>query len=238
MHFFDGFWLNLKGLWLGVRTPRLLVLGLVRFFVVLGLTLVCAGLILAYRQPILNLVWTRPESAYLVWLWYAAAWLLTLLLAAFAAMIAYLAAQVLFCVFIMDSMSKITEQMVTGQVKTRADISFFKQIGHLIRQEIPRAVLPICLAFLIMVLGWFTPLGPFLTLLSSGTAVVFLAWDNTDLLPARRMTPFTVRFRFLRKNMAFHLGFGLWFLVPGLNLLFLSFAPIGATLYHLENKTE
>jgi CysZ protein len=43
-----------------------------------------------------------------------------------------------------------------------------------------------------------------------------------------------MRFRFLLKTLPFHLGFGLLFLVPALNILLLSFAPVGATLYYLE----
>jgi len=39
---------------------------------------------------------------------------------------------------------------------------------------------------------------------------------------------------FLRRHLGFHLGFGLWFLIPVANLLFLSFAPVGATLFHVE----
>ncbi|MCD6293833.1 MAG: hypothetical protein J7M20_02680, partial [Deltaproteobacteria bacterium] len=81
------------------------------------------------------------------------------------------------------------------------------------------------------------PLGPFITILSSGITAIFLAWDNTDLIPARRMSPFASRFRFLLGTLPFHLGFGILFLIPGLNLLLLSFAPVGATLYHLEKDT-
>jgi CysZ protein len=87
-----------------------------------------------------------------------------------------------------------------------------------------------------MILGWFVLLGPVMVLLSSGIAIIFLAWDNTDLVPARRLVPFKNRFRHLLKNILFHLGFGLPFLIPGLNILFLSFSPVGATLYFLEKQ--
>jgi CysZ protein len=83
-----------------------------------------------------------------------------------------------------------------------------------------------------------TPLGPVITVLSSATAVIFLAWDNTDLIPARRQVPFGERFRILRRNLLFHLGFGLLFLIPILNILFLAFAPVGATLYYIDKTTE
>ncbi len=79
-------------------------------------------------------------------------------------------------------------------------------------------------------------MGPLLAILSSCIAAVFLAWDNTDLVPARRLVSFKDRFSFLKKNLLFHLGFGLLFLIPVANILFLSFAPVGATIYHLEKK--
>jgi CysZ protein len=72
--------------------------------------------------------------------------------------------------------------------------------------------------------------------LSAAAAVIFLAWDNTDLIPARRMVPFAQRFALLRRSLTFHLGFGLWFLIPVVNILFLSFAPVGATLYWVEKQ--
>jgi CysZ protein len=69
---------------------------------------------------------------------------------------------------------------------------------------------------------------------SAVTAGVFLAWDNTDLLPARQMRPFRDRWALLRRNLGFHIGFGLLLIVPWLNILTLSFAPVGATLYHIH----
>jgi CysZ protein len=86
--------------------------------------------------------------------------------------------------------------------------------------------------------GWLTPLGPVVTVVSSVIAVIFLAWDNTDLIPARRLVPFGERFRILRRTLPFHLGFGLLFLIPFLNILFLSFAPVGATLYFFDQNKE
>jgi CysZ protein len=85
-----------------------------------------------------------------------------------------------------------------------------------------------------MLLGWLTPLGHLLTILSSLIAVIFLAWDNTDLVPARRLYPFKTRFKFFYKNLPFHLGFGLLFLIPIASLFFLSFSPVGATLYYIK----
>jgi CysZ protein len=234
MTLLSGIIYNLKGLRLGLRTPRLLVLGVLRFAVVALLAVAFSGVVLAKHSDILALLWQQPESAWIVWLWHLASWLLTLLLMGIAVVVAYLLAQVFFAVYIMDLMSRITERLVTGRPAAAPSASIMVQMGFLIRQELPRNIIPVVLTLVIVVLSWFTPLGSLFTLLGSGVAVTFLAWDNTDLVPARNLRPFGERFRSLGKTLPFHLGFGLPFLIPVLNLLFLSFAPVGATLYHLD----
>ncbi len=166
--------------------------------------------------------------------WHVVSWLLAALLTGVAVIIAYLGSQLLFAVIIMDAMSRITERLVSGREQIPLAKPLLQQYFFLFRQEIPRTTLPVLILLLLMILSWLTPLGPALTLITSGVAVIFLTWDNTDLVPARRLQPFSVRFRFLLKTLPFHLGFGLLFLVPVLNILLLSFAPVGATLYYLE----
>jgi CysZ protein len=234
MNIVKGIKYNLRGLWLGIKTPKLLLLGFIRFAIVILITIASSGLILAYHQEILSLIWAKPESQWIVWLWHVLSWLLSLILVGLAAVLSYLLSQILFSVIIMDYMSRITERMVTGQVNEPERVSLLRLFGYLIKQEIPRAIIPVLLSLLLMVLGFLTPLGPITAILTSCMAVIFLSWDNTDLLPARRLLPFKERFKLLSKTVLFHLGFGLLFLVPGLNILFLSFAPVGATLYYIE----
>lgn len=238
MGLFAGLYYNLRGLWFGLRHGKLLILGLIRLGAVILLTLVLAGLILVYHQDIMNLTWERPESHWVLWLWYVASWLLTLFLVGVAAVISYLISQVLFSVLIMDLMSRITEKALTGRITQPEGLSLWKLFIHLVRQEIPRTVMPLLILVFLMVLGWLTPLGPVITVVSSGIAVIFLAWDSTDLIQARRLLPFKKRFGFLVKTIPFHLGFGLPFLIPGLNILFLSFASVGAALYYIEKKSD
>ena len=234
MNLFSGIGYNYRGLKLGIKTPGLLVLGLVRLLIIVVITLVTAALILEYHREILNLIWARPESAWIVWLWRLVSWLVALLLVGISAVLSFLISQVLFSVIIMDAMSRITEQRLTGGQKESRHLPWFKYFFYLLRQEIPRAVIPVMVFLVPMILGWLTPLSPVLTVISSLATGIFLAWDNTDLVPARRLEPFGRRFKFLFRNFGFHLGFGLWFLIPGLNILFLSFAPVGATLFYVE----
>ena len=222
---------------MGLKTPRLLMLGLLRFIIVILISMALASSILVWHREILNMIWTMPESGWLTYIWTALSWLLSIFLAMLSSLIAYLIAQIFFCVFIMDLMSRITEKMIRGEAHGPVEkIPLLKTVFHLICQEIPRAVIPIFLTLILMIMGLFTPLGPGVAVVSALVAGAFLAWDNTDLVPARRMNSFGVRFRYFKKNILFHLGFGSCFLIPWLNILFLSFAPVGATLFFIENE--
>lgn len=232
--FLLGIAYNFKGMQLGLSTPRLLLLGLLRALILVAITVAAATLILMKYQQILTLMWQRPESMWIAWLWYLASWLLALVLITLSAVAGFLLAQILFSVIIMDLMSQVTERLATGSIREHPRMPWYSYFLHLLRQEIPRATLPVIISLGLLVLSWFTPLGPVLTILSPLAAGLFLAWDNTDLIPARRLTPFRERLAFLRRNFGFHLGFGLLFLVPGLNILLLSFAPVGATLFYVE----
>ncbi len=234
MNLFNGIKYNLRGLSLGLKTPKLLFLGIIRFMVVAIITILTAGLILVYHQEILNLMWSKPESQWLVWLWYLLSWLLSVVLVGCAIVLSYLVSQILFSVFIMDLMSRITEKTVTGSILEPNKIPWWQQFLFLIKQEIPRTTVPVLLSLVLIGFSWLTPLGPIVTILSSAVTVIFLAWDNTDLIPARRMEPFKERFRRLTSTLPFHLGFGILFLIPLLNILFLSFAPVGATLFYID----
>jgi len=233
-----GITYNLRGLWIGLKTPKLLFLGLIRFAVIVIITIFSTSLILAYHHEILNMVWVRPESHWVIWLWYIISWLLSLFLVGVAGVLSYIISQILFSVIIMDQMSRIIELKMTGQIKEPKKTSLLRLFFYLIKQEIPRTFIPVLLSILITIFGLLTPLGPVVLLLTSAITIIFLTWDNTDLVPARRLIPFRNRFRFLLKSLPFHLGFGLLFLIPGVNLLLLSFAPIGATRYYLERCDE
>ena len=238
MNLIQGIKYNIRGLGMGLKTPKLLLLGLIRFFVVIIITIASASLILVYHEAILNLMWSKPESNWILWLWHLLSWLLTAVLVGLSTVLSYLISQILFSVLIMDLMSRITEASVTGKVQVPNNIPVWQQFLFLIKQEIPRATIPVLLTLLLIMVGWLTPLGPVVTVVSSAIAIIFLAWDNTDLIPARRLVPFGDRFRMLRRALPFHLGFGLLFLIPFLNILFLSFAPVGATLYFIDRNPE
>jgi len=238
MEILQGIRFNFRGLLFGLRTPRLFMLGLLRFVVFLLFGFAAAAVFFAYHQDILQAIWAKPASLWILWLWYLASWLLSLVLLALTSIVGYFFCQILFCVVIMDQMSRITERMLTGEEKKPSSISLPAQLVYLIKQETPRAIIPVLVTLLVMAVSWLTPLGPFLTFGGPLVAAIFLAWDNTDLVPARRLYTFGERFQLLRRHLLFHLGFGLPFLIPLANVLLLSFAPVGATLYQIQKDQE
>lgn len=237
MNIILGIRYNFRGLLFGMKTPKLLFWGMLRLGMVILITIASATIILIYHQDIMDLIWSKPVSLWVLWLWYVLSWLLSLFLIGISAILSYLISQILFSALIMDYMSRITQIHVAGGIHEAEPGFSLKFLLYLITQEIPRAVIPILLSLILMVAGWLTPLGPILAILSSCLAATFLAWDNTDLIPARQMIPFKDRFHFLLRTLPFHIGFGLPFLIPGLNILLLSFAPVGATLYQMERKS-
>ena len=236
MQLTDGMKYNLHGLKIGLKTPKLLILGLLRFFVVILVSVALGSIILLYQQDIISTVWSKPESYWIIWIWYLVSWLITIILIILSTLISYLLSQIVFAIVIMDKMSRITEGIKNGLI-TEQNYSYFKQLIFLIKQEIPRAVIPVLILVIFSIIGWLTPLGPVLTIFTSIVAAAFLSWDNTDLVPARRFLTFKKRMGFFIKNFSFHVGFGLLFLIPVFNILSLSFAPVGATLYYLD-KTK
>jgi CysZ protein len=236
MNIIYGIKYNIKGVILSLKTPQLLMLGILRFVIILFFTLLISGLVLYWHDEILTMIWTMPEAGIVLYLWKAVSWILSLFLAAVAMVLSYLIAQLFFCVFIMDYMSRITERIVLGKEQPFDQGSWIMFFIYLVKQEIPRAIIPVLISMVIMIAGLLTPLGPVIIIVSSVVAAVFLAWDNTDLIPARHMYPFKTRLGFLKSNIMFHVGFGLLFLIPWLNIIFLSFAPVGATLYYIEKQ--
>jgi CysZ protein len=236
MGLFQGLLYNLKGLRLGFTTGRLLLWGLLRFALLILIMLALTGMVLVYQDRIMDFLWSKPASPWISWLWHLLSWFVTLLLIGLSAILSYLISQVLFSVLIMEHMSRLTERKVTGRIAEDRALPLGRSFLYLIGQEIPRSIVPVLISLLILILGWITPFGPILTLVSSALTIIFLSWDNTDLVPARQRVPFAARFRALLRTLPFHLGFGLPFLVPVLNILFLCFAPVGATLYCLERQ--
>ncbi len=233
-NFLEGIIYHIKGLSFAMKRSKLLFLGILRFFILIAFTIALSTIIISYHDKLMGIVWSKPESIWIVWIWHFVSWIMTMVLVGIATILSYLISQIFFSIFIMDYMSKITEQILTGKLEEPKKISFFRHIIYLIKQEIPRTILPVLILLFLLIIGWITPFGPIFAIISSALTIVFLAWDNTDLVPTRRFLPFKDRFFLMLRNLPFHIGFGLFFLVPIFNTVFFSFAPVGATIYYLD----
>jgi len=235
----EGFSFNIRGFIISLRNPALLFWGMIRVVLLILVTVIIAGFILSYRVELSGIIWQQPENS--LWqtgLWQIYSWFLSLILMVLAGILAFIVTQLLFSIVIMDYMSQIIEKKITGKVDAPA-FSIYKLLLHLIKQEIPRAIIPLILSFIIMVAGWLSFfMTPVTTLISVLIISTFLAWDNTDLTPSRRFMSLRERFWLFIKNIPFHIGFGLPFLIPIANIIFLSYAPVGGTLYFLEKQEK
>ena len=71
MSLIKGISYNFRGLGMGVKTPKLLLLGIIRIVVVILLTIVAAMLIYYFLQSNINDIWQKPESNWIIWLFSA-----------------------------------------------------------------------------------------------------------------------------------------------------------------------
>jgi CysZ protein len=124
MDLIQGLIYNVRGLWFGVKHFKLLFLGFSRFTFAVLITILMVALVLTYDQAITEFVWAKPESRWILWLWHLFSWFVSLFLVALSALLAYLVAQVLFSVLIMDLMSRITEREVIGSNRRYQDPLF------------------------------------------------------------------------------------------------------------------
>ena len=87
MNLFSGILYNLKGLGLAIKTPKLLLLGLLRLVAVIIITVILSTLVFYYHDELLSRLWSQPESKWLIWLWYVVSWMLSLMLAGLSAIL-------------------------------------------------------------------------------------------------------------------------------------------------------
>ncbi len=219
-----------------IGNGKLFLLGTVRFIIVLVAIGFSAWAIIGFHSDIMGQLWQRPEAGLLIFLWHLLSWILAAVLMGLTAIVSYVISQLLFSVIIMDYMSRIVEETITGSVHETSRVGFFRFFFYLIKQEIPRTIVPLIISLFLFFIGWFVFLGPVISILSAIAAAAFLAWDNTDIVPARRLIPFRQRTKLFFNSLPFHIGFGLPFLIPFLNIAFLCFAPVGGTLYYLERE--
>jgi CysZ protein len=236
MGFFYGLWCHIEALKIFRQKKSLIFWASLRFITLIVLFVILSAIAISNNREVLQLLWLKPQNYFLVILWYLLLFITSIILMFAAGIISYIISQILFGVLIADHMSILTESIVTGKI-TNPQMS----LGHLIfliKQEIPRTFIPLITTSAIMVFGWILPLGVVLVVASVLLSCLFTAWDYTDLVPARALYSFKERFGMFKKDILGHLGFGLPFAVPFLNVLLFSMGPVSGTLFYLRKHKD
>lgn len=225
---------HLDALTLVKHKKILAFLAALRFLILIAFIVIFSWVALSYNDTFLNYIWEKPSKILLTLVWYIVLIFSTIILLFAGAILAYIISQILFGILIADYMSALAEQIITGK-QSEEKISFsLTYLIYLIRQEIPRTLFPLILSTSFMVFGWLLPLNFIWVILSSFLSCALMAWDYTDLVPARRSMPFKERLHMFKSNFVGHIVFGLPFLIPFVNVIFLSLAPISGTVFFLK----
>jgi len=128
---------------------------------------------------------------------------------------------------IYDVISVAVERSVRG---TATEISFLQSL-RLVIEEMKKV------AFILMI---STPLMfvPGLNILSSLVTAFLLGWEFCDFTLARRGLSFKERFGWAWAEIPAVTGFGIWLIIPFMQLITLPFAVVGGTLLVLESLPE
>ncbi len=232
-----GIWYGFRCHWdamaLLKKERSLLLWGLSRFLLILGLTVVFTWLAVSYNHEIFGLIWQRPETGWARHLWTLLLWLFTLKLIILGTILAYIVSQGVFGALIADHMSQLTQRALGFETRP-SSMGGLKHMVFIVKQEIPRVFVPVLPSVSVMILGWMIPFGFVPVILSGLVTSAFLAWDYTDLVPARELWTFSQRWAFFKKNLLGHIVLGLPFLIPFLNIFLLSLGPVSGTIFFLR----
>lgn len=223
----------LRALSLIRRTPQLWRLTLIAAALC---SFTYAGLLVAlfeYTPTLLSLMWAKPESLWLVWLWYVAA--VTLFAATFV-----IGAQTLPVILL----SPLGDRMSIEAERTRravGDGGGFNEIVRSVWKAFWRVALLIGgQAFLLPL--WLVPGAGHAawTVLSALWSMVWLAFEYVDLTANRHGASFTAVLRMLGTNPLGTLGLGaalyVLLFVPFLNVFFFPVAVVAGALFFLERE--
>lgn len=167
--------------------------------------------------------WARPLQWYLLIFWWLGWALMSLLPIGFSVLAIYLLMKALSSP-IFEIVSTAIEKDLTGLDSPRLSLSqhITVIIGEL-KKALVIIVVPVLLLFV-----------PGVNFISVPVAAFLIGWDFFDYPLARRGWSFRQRWRFVAGELWSVMGFGLWFLIPFLNLLLTPFAIAGGTLLGVD----
>lgn len=222
-------WRGLRAFPAGVRWllahPRHLGLLLLPSAFTLGLLVVFWGRILDLSQWFVDLVfWDKPVA----WYWQAFWWLGWALMSMAPIALCVLAAYLLMKVVaspIFEIVSAAIEKDVTGLDQPSLTL---RQHLTVMLGELQKALVILTLPILLLLIPGFN-------VISIPVAAFLIGWDFFDYPLARRGWSFGERWRFVAGELWSVTGFGLWLVIPFVNIVFAPFAIAGGTLLGVES---
>jgi CysZ protein len=172
------------------------------------------------------LVWLKPmESSqwWLAWIYYVSKMLLSLTLVVVSGLVALLLSNIL-SVPIYEFVSVAVERQLTGRV---VEVSLLEAL-KLIPEEIKKVLFILSVTLVVLFI-------PFLNIFSTFIAAFLVAWDFFDYPMARRGYSFRRRLYIASKNVFLLTAFGLWLVIPIVNVFLFPFAIAGGTILNLQS---
>jgi CysZ protein len=194
-----------------------LVLGIVAF-------VTCFGLLFSYDDQLVAMMLpAKPDSWWAVGLYYIGWFFLDATLVVFGAILA-LGITSIIAAPIYDFVSQAVERELTGKVVQTVG---WTQFLSALVSEFKKILFIFCLTIILLFI-------PVLNVISIAIAALLLGWDFFDYPLSRRGWPLKQRLRLVRREGWRILGFGVWLVIPFVQVLFMPLAVVGGTMLALE----
>jgi len=169
------------------------------------------------------LLFAQPEAWWMLALWYVARFFLTVAIVILGALTGLVVVSIVAAP-LYEMVSVAVERDFTGELVH--EMTFLQSIG-LIGEEVKKALFILIFPILFLLV-------PGLNVLSSVIAAFLIGWDFSDYPLARRGMAFRERLSFVTAEGWAVLGFGIWLVLPVVQIILMPLAIPGGTLLNLE----
>lgn len=221
-----GFHSFFRGLGWLKKKPRFLLLLFIPMFLSVLLLLTTWGVFWQYSEQIFTwLLFEKPESWLMIPLFYLAK--------AFYYVLVFISGMIMFMLGINILSSPIYEYVslaVERDLRPNAEVPELSLLDSikLVKEEIKKVAFILLVSITILLI-------PGLNIISPVVTAFFIGWELYDFTLARRGLKFKQRLIHVTHNAWSILGFGIWQIIPGVQLLTMPLAVVGATILAIEN---
>lgn len=187
------------------------------------------GLFMTYADEVHAwILFTKPDSMLLQPLYWVAK-LFLYIIVIIVGLLAFMLSINILAAPIYEFLSVAVEKDLLGVDKVE-EIGLWASL-LLVKEELKKAIFIAAVTFGLLLIPGVNLLSPFL-------AAFFIGWDFYDYPLARRGWSFKRRLGFVFSHFWSVMGFGLWLVIPGLQLLFMPLAVTGGTMLAIRDLGE